>query len=135
MVPRLVAVRGVARRPRLAGGFVDTRMVEAMGSACTGERGDLVGWGSGDGGMGRTRVRSLRCRFFVLGMGREVVAFFRGTYIRFAIVDQCGGRWRSGGTAEWVDYLSMVRSCGAQLAPRPVLSLLRLPDIGRTSTK
>ena len=76
MVPRLVAVRGVARGPRLAGGFVDTRMVEALGSACTGGRGDLVGWGSGDGGMGRTRVRSLRCRFLFWGWERSGCLFF-----------------------------------------------------------
>ena len=73
MVPRLVAVRGVARGPRLAGGFVDTRMVEAMGSACTGGRGDLVGWGSGDGGRDGSHEGEMRV--FVLGMGAEV-AFF-----------------------------------------------------------
>ena len=82
MVPRLVAVRGVARGPRLAGGFVDTRMVEAMGSACTGGRGDLVGWGSGDGGMGRTRAR---CGFLFWGW-EERLPFFEVRFVIFLSV-------------------------------------------------
>lgn len=83
MVPRLVAVRGVARGPRLAGGFVDTRMVEALGSACTGGRGDLVGWGSGDGGMGRTRVR---CRFLFWELRRGCLLSRYGSQFFVSVV-------------------------------------------------